>query len=174
MVCYVYDGNYIEAIPIKNRSEGEFKRAYEYIYEMCTTKGYKPTLHKLDNESSRDLKEWISEQQTKLQFTPPDMHRTNAAEKAIQTWKNHFLSGLASLPAEFPIAHWCQLIPQANITLNLLRASRMNLALSTQAAMHRCYQFEVTPMAPPGTKAFIHIKPHRREHGVFMRKMGGM
>jgi hypothetical protein len=65
----------------------------------------KLTLHKLDNESSRDLKEWIGEQQTKFQFTPPNMHRTNAAEKAIQTWKNHVLSGLASLPADFPISH---------------------------------------------------------------------
>eukprot|EP00957_Ditylum_brightwellii_P123860 9441799-Ditylum_brightwellii.AAC.1 len=26
------------------------------------------------------------------------MHQTNAAEKAVQTWKSHFLAGLASLP----------------------------------------------------------------------------
>jgi hypothetical protein len=39
MVCSVYNGNYIKAIPIKNCSEGEFKRAYEYIYNICTKKG---------------------------------------------------------------------------------------------------------------------------------------
>jgi hypothetical protein len=54
------------------------------------------------------------------------------------------------------------LIPQANITLNLLRPCRQNPALSAHAAIHGSYAFEVTPMAPPGTKAFIHIKPHKR------------
>lgn len=90
------------------------------------------------------------------------MHRQNAAEKAIQTWKNHFLAGLASLPKDFPIIHWCRLIPQANITLNLLRPCRQNTALSAHAAIHGSYAFEATPMAPPGTKAYIHIKPHKR------------
>eukprot|EP00957_Ditylum_brightwellii_P055189 4183804-Ditylum_brightwellii.AAC.1 len=100
------------------------------------TKGYKPKLHKLDNETSHELKAWIEGQQTTVQYTPPDMHRTNATEKAIQTWKNHFLAGLTSLPAKFPINFWCSLIPQANITLNLLRLCRINPALSAQAAMH--------------------------------------
>eukprot|EP00957_Ditylum_brightwellii_P045135 3422320-Ditylum_brightwellii.AAC.1 len=36
----------------------------------------------------------------------------------------------------------------------------MNPALSVQAAMHGYHQFEVMPMAPPGTKAFIYIKLH--------------
>eukprot|EP00957_Ditylum_brightwellii_P103017 7851298-Ditylum_brightwellii.AAC.1 len=103
MVFYLYDANYIQGIPIKNRSAGEFEWAYAEAYEMMRTKGYKPKLHKLDNEISRRLKAWIERQQTTMQYTPPDMHRTNAAEKAIQTWKNHFLAGLASLPAKFPI-----------------------------------------------------------------------
>eukprot|EP00957_Ditylum_brightwellii_P019003 1430359-Ditylum_brightwellii.AAC.1 len=90
------------------------------------------------------------------------MHRTNAAEKAIQTRKNHFLAGLASLPAEFPINFWCSLIPQANITLNLLQPCCINPALSAQTAMHGEFHFESTPMAPPGTKALIHIKPNKR------------
>jgi hypothetical protein len=29
MVCYAYDCNFIEAIPLKNRSNNEFQRAYE-------------------------------------------------------------------------------------------------------------------------------------------------
>eukprot|EP00957_Ditylum_brightwellii_P037761 2855494-Ditylum_brightwellii.AAC.1 len=90
------------------------------------------------------------------------MHRQNAAEKAIQTWKNHFLAGLESLPKDFPIIHWCRLMPQANITLNLLRPCRQNTALSAYAAIHGSYAFEATPMAPPGTKAYIHIKLHKR------------
>eukprot|EP00957_Ditylum_brightwellii_P136139 10382589-Ditylum_brightwellii.AAC.1 len=90
------------------------------------------------------------------------MHHQNAAEKAIQMWKNHILAGLASLPKDFSIVHWCHLIPQANITLNLLQPCRQNPALSAHAAIHGSYTFEATPMAPPGTKAYIHMKPHKR------------
>eukprot|EP00957_Ditylum_brightwellii_P105401 8035240-Ditylum_brightwellii.AAC.1 len=90
------------------------------------------------------------------------MHHQNAAEKAIQTWKNHFLAGLASLPMDFPIIHWCRLIPQEIITLNLLRPCRQNTVLSAHAAIHGSYAFKATLMAHPGTKVYIHIKPHKR------------
>jgi hypothetical protein len=116
---------------------------------------------------SRDLMEWIDAQQTEVQFTPLEMHWTNAAEKAVQTWKNHFLAGLASLQDEFPIAHWCCLIPQANLMLNLISPCRQNPTLSAQATIHGCYNFEATPMAPPGTKCFLHIKPHKRDSWGF-------
>eukprot|EP00957_Ditylum_brightwellii_P051182 3879973-Ditylum_brightwellii.AAC.1 len=105
MFVYCYDANYIEDVLIKKWPEREFQQAYEGVYNMLTKKGYKPQLHKLDNETSRDLMEWIDDQQTEIQFTPPEMHQTNAAEKAVQNWKNHFLTGLASLPDEFPITH---------------------------------------------------------------------
>eukprot|EP00957_Ditylum_brightwellii_P136093 10379281-Ditylum_brightwellii.AAC.1 len=58
--------------------------------------------------------------------------------------------------------HWCRLVPQANITLNLLQPCCQNTALSAHAAIHGSYAFKTTPMAPPGTKAYIHIKPHKR------------
>eukprot|EP00957_Ditylum_brightwellii_P045358 3438217-Ditylum_brightwellii.AAC.1 len=90
------------------------------------------------------------------------MHWTNAAEKVIQTWKNHFMAGLASLPADFPITHWCRLIIQANLTLNILRPCRQNPALSAQEAIHGTFHFEAPLMAPPGTKCYIHIKPRKR------------
>eukprot|EP00957_Ditylum_brightwellii_P202202 15329061-Ditylum_brightwellii.AAC.1 len=95
------------------------------------------------------------------------MHQTNATEKAVQTWKNNFLAGLASLPDEVPITHWCCLIQHANLTLNLLRPCQQNPALSAQAALHGCYNFEETLISPPGTKCFIHIKPHKRASWEF-------
>eukprot|EP00957_Ditylum_brightwellii_P147740 11250839-Ditylum_brightwellii.AAC.1 len=90
------------------------------------------------------------------------MHQTNAAESAIQTWKNHFIAGLASLSVDLPITHWCRLITQANLTLNILRSCRQNPALSAQEAMHGTFHFKVTPMAPPGTRCYINIKPHKQ------------
>eukprot|EP00957_Ditylum_brightwellii_P146230 11134384-Ditylum_brightwellii.AAC.1 len=51
---------------------------------------------------------------------------------------------------------------KANITLKLLRPCRQNTALSAHAAIHGSFAFEATPMTPPRTKAYIHIKPHKR------------
>ena len=163
MIFYIYDANYIKGTPIKNRSQSEFLRAYQEMYDELIQKGYKPKLHKLDNEKSAELLEFIKSQQTAYQLAPPEMHRTNPAEKAVQTWKNHFVAGLASLPPNFPIALWCHLVEQANITLNILGPCRQNPALSAQAAMNGCFNFDATPMAPSGTKSMAHIKPQRRE-----------
>ena len=132
------------------------------MHDEFITKGYKPKLHKLDNEKSAELLEFIKLQQTAYQLAPSQMHRTNPAEKAVQTWKNHLVSGLASLPPNFPIALWCHLMEQANIPLNILRPCRQNPALSAHAAMNECLNFDEMPIAPPGTKAMAHVKPQRR------------
>lgn len=39
----------------------------------------------------------------------------------------------------------------------------MNPALSAHAALEGCFNFKATPMAPPGTKAYVHVKPQRRK-----------
>ena len=86
------------------------------------------------------------------------MHRRNAAERAIQTCKDHFLVCLANVDPEFPITEWDRLLPQASITLNLLRNSRMNPKLSAYAYLFGNFDFNATPLAPPGTKVIIHEK----------------
>ena len=120
MIFYVYDANAIIAYPLRNRMAKEMLDTYQDLYKKLTKCGFKPKLHKLDKEISKEVEDFVLEQQTALQYTPPDMHQQNTAEKAIQTWKMHFKSGLANLPREFPISHWCKLIHQANITLNML------------------------------------------------------
>ena len=163
MVFYVYDANAIIGQPIRNKTAKEMLETYTEMYKKLTKCGFKPKLHKLDNEVAKEVIEFVEDQQTSLQHTPPDMHCQNAAEKAIQTWKMHFKAGLASLPAEFPISHWCKLIPQANATLNMLRPCRMNPKLSAHEALEGSFSFDATPLAPPGNKTYIHVKPNRRE-----------
>ena len=89
---------------------------------------------------------------TKFQFAPPAIHRQNAAERAVRTWKNHFISGIASLPNEFPISNWCWLIPQCNINLNLMQPCRQNRPLLAHTDLHGEFHFDATPMVPPDTK----------------------
>ena len=63
------------------------------------------------------------------------------------------------------MSEWDRLIPQANLTLNLLRNSRCNPALSAYAYIYGTYNFRATPTAPPGTKVIAHI--HLTNRGMW-------
>ena len=101
---------------------------------------------------------------------PPHIHRRNSAERAMQTFKNHFIAGLASTDPNFPLSNWCRLLPQAELTLNLLRPSRLNPKLSAYAQLEGTFDFNRTPLAPPGTRVIVHEKPTQRRtwapHGI--------
>eukprot|EP00957_Ditylum_brightwellii_P007523 568683-Ditylum_brightwellii.AAC.1 len=91
MIFYVYDVHFTKGIPIKSKKSKEYQKAYNDFYAELTTKGYKPTLHKLDNEVSRDVIYWIKkQQQATVKLAPPDMHCQNLSKGSIQTWKDHF------------------------------------------------------------------------------------
>ncbi len=126
-----------------------------------TACGYRPLLHKLDNETSHNVKAFIMAEQVKIQYTPPDMHCTNPAKRAVQTWKNHFTAGIAGIPSSFPIANWCRLTPQSNMTLNMMHLCCLNPPLSAHEAMEGSFSFNATQLAPLGTKVLIHLKPTR-------------
>ena len=98
-----------------------------------------------------------------FQLAPPHMHRRNAAERAIRTFKNHFIAILCGTDPNFPIALWDRLLPQALLTLNLLRPSRINPRLSAYAQLHGAFDYNRTPIGPLGTKIVVHIKPEVRE-----------
>ena len=161
-IFYIYDCNHIKGVPIKSRKKEELLRAYKEVYKYCEERGYKPKLHKLDNETSRDVESFIRSEQAQFQYTPPDMHRTNPAERAIQTWKSCMKSCMASLPPNFPMAYWCRLSDQVNFAVNIVRKCLRNPLLSAWAAMEGEYHFDATPIAPPGSEMMIHEKPNRR------------
>jgi hypothetical protein len=58
---------------------------------------------------------------------------------------------------------WDILLPQAVITLNMLRTSRINPKLSAATHIYGQYDFNRAPMAPPGTRIIAHEKPNRRQ-----------
>jgi hypothetical protein len=55
-VFYIFDANTICSVLIKNSSKEELLCAYCKIYAWLTLCGFKPLLHKLDNETSKDVK----------------------------------------------------------------------------------------------------------------------
>ena len=162
MVLYKYDTNAILTEPIKNRTGAEILRAYQKLHTYLTRRGFQPRTHWLDNEASESLKHFNTHHNITFQLVPPHMHRRNAAERTIRTWKNHFVAGLCSTDTNFPMHLWDRLLPQATLTLNLLRPSRRNPHISAYQMLEGAFDFNRTPMAPPGTKIIIHEKPTQR------------
>ena len=81
---------------------------------------------------------------------------SQSAEQAIQTFKNHFLAGLATFNKDFPIQEWDCLLLQAEMTLSLLCSSRNNPQLSVYAYLFGHYNYNTHSMDPPGTKFIVH------------------
>jgi hypothetical protein len=127
-----------------------------------TAKGFKPKLQTMDNEASAALKNYLTEKEMNYQLVPPHCHRTNAVERAIRTFKEHSKSGLATVDPDFPIHLWERLLPQAEITLNLLRASRLHPQLFAAAYYHGLIDYNKTLFGPPGCKIIAHEKPSQR------------
>ena len=86
---------------------------------------------------------------------PPGVHRINAAEREVQTWNNHFISGLFSTGPNFPMHLLCSLIKKYTFTLNLLRQCRHNPRISAYTALEVTLGFNKTTLAPSGYKVVI-------------------
>jgi hypothetical protein len=159
MVCYVYDCRYIKVIPMKSRSASEWVKEYYHIHQELTVKGFRPKLQTLDNEASAALKSFFTANNVEYQLVPPQFHRPNAAERAIRTFKEHFVAGLSSVDPTFPLHLWDRLLPQAEITLNRLRTLRLHPQLSAAAHFHGLVDYNKTALSPPGCKIIAHEKP---------------
>ena len=82
----------------------------------------------------------------------PTNHRVNAAERAIQTFNNHFISGLCSTDIEWPFQLWNTMTEQAVIPCNTLLTSHIDPRKSAYHQLHgNRYDWNRLPMAPPGT-----------------------
>ena len=163
MILYHYDTNAILTHPLKSRHGDELTQAYKNLFMYLTERGFKPVLQKLDNEAPATLKKFMRDNGVDYQLVPPHVHRRNAAERAISTFKDHFIAGLCSTDKSFPLHLWDRLLPQCTLTLNLLRPSRLNPAISAQEQLNGRFDFNRTPLAPPGHRVLVHVKPNMRE-----------
>eukprot|EP00804_Cyclotella_cryptica_P025772 CCRYP_002950-RA/>CCRYP_002950-RA protein AED:0.35 eAED:0.35 QI:0/-1/0/1/-1/1/1/0/132 len=85
----------------------------------------------LDNKASKDYRHAITQEwKATYQLVPPNVHSANATKRAIRTFKAHFLSILAGIDPTFPNYLWDKLLPQTELTLNLLCQSTLAPAIS--------------------------------------------
>jgi hypothetical protein len=139
MVMVEIDSNSILVKPMKSRKDAEMIRAYDALLLRLKRAGIKPKKHALDNEVSENMKTHIRDTcKLNMELVPPGCHRQNA--------------GVAD---DFPPSLWDRLLPQTEITVNLIRQSmllRMYQHMHTSvdpstttkchwrqwAAMHKC------------------------------------
>jgi hypothetical protein len=115
--------NCILAEPLPNRKANSIVAAHKRIIERLRCAGITCSFVMLDNECSSALQSFLHEESIKFQKTPPSIHRRNAAEQAICTFKIHFVAGLCTVNTSFPLYLWDKLLLQAELMLNLLRRS---------------------------------------------------
>ncbi len=163
MIACELDGNYIDAEPLKSKTTSDLVSAYQSIFSRWSQTGtISPNWHILDNEAPEELKAAIRKNNCRVELTPADMHRRNAAERAIQTFKSNFISVLAGVSDDFPITRWDELVPGAILQTNLLRQSNVAPKVSAYSYLHGPFDYNRMPLAPLGCACQFHAKPGRR------------
>ena len=90
------------------------------------------------------------------QLVPPDDQRQDLAEEAIQTWKDHSTSMLSGTADGFLLHLWCQIIPQAERQLLLLRQSHENPTFSAYIYLKGAHDYITLPFPLIGMEMLIH------------------
>ena len=164
--------NYIHAEPMTDRSATSYIPRFRSAIEFFRSKGHLISSARLDNETSALLEKFFTQEaKIPFQYITAGSHRANKAERAIRSWKNHFIAGISSVDSSFPMHQWPKLIPQANITINLLRPSSINPLISAYKGIFNSdYDFLAHPIAPPGIKVTVYEPSDNRTswnpHGV--------
>ena len=74
---------------------------------------WKPILNIIDNMASKEVQAYLEAEKVNIQLVEPHNHRVNAAERAIQTFKNHLIARLSTCDARSPSLLWNKIVPQA-------------------------------------------------------------
>jgi hypothetical protein len=159
MVMVEIDSNAILVEPMKNRTDANMIQAYNALLLQLKRASIVPKKHVLDNKVSENMKNHIQDMcNLDMELVPPGCHRRNAAEVAIRNFKAHFLSVLAGVANDFPPNLWDRLLPQTEITTNLIQ--QFNATPNFLAYVHLSgpFNYNKMPVAPMGREAQVHEK----------------
>ena len=98
------------------------------------------------------------------QLVPPNVHRRNIAERAIRTFKAHFLEILAGVDPDFPKFMWDNLFVQTELTINLLRQATLNPRMSAWEYYNGAFDYTAIPLGPIGCKIIIHTTSNKLKY----------
>ena len=101
MIMYHWDCNVIWGQPLKKNSARDIGEAYNALMKYFINGNFQPNLFIFDNEFSGEFKAALHDNDIFLHLVTPHIYRNNPAERAIQTWKDHFLADLASVHPDY-------------------------------------------------------------------------
>ena len=143
--------------PITGLDSERILETYKKNFEYLLGKGFKkPKVNVMDNQATKAIKATLTPQQVTLQLVEPHNHRVNAAERAIQTFKNRFIGALGTTDSKFLIQLWDKLSPQVQDCINLLCRSCILPSKLAYKTLKGPYDGNHYPLAPLGTRAIIY------------------
>jgi hypothetical protein len=159
MVMVEIDSNAILVEPMKSHKDEEMIHTYNTLLLHLKQAGIVPKKHVLDNKVSENMKNHIHDTcKFDMELVPPGCHQRNAAKVAICNFNVHFLSVLAGVANDFPPSLWDWLLPQTEITINLIRQSNATPNVLAYAHLSGPFDYNKMPLAPMGCEAQVHEK----------------
>jgi hypothetical protein len=150
--------------PQKSRSSFDYVSSFASILAFFTAHSQPLPSLIVDNETSLECRDYFLSQRLPVTFVPPQTHRSNPAERAVRTGKNHFISVFSSTHPDFPDDLWGRLLPYAETILNVMRSWRPDPSLSPWSGFHRLsYDFSAHPIHPPGQLCLTFSDPDHRD-----------
>jgi hypothetical protein len=166
-----YNG-YVHYEPMMTREKGSYVEAFKLTLAFYRRHKVRIEIQILDNEKSKLLEQYLQTQEgVQVHYCPPKNHRSNRAERAIRTGKNHVIGVSATTDANCPDNLWGDFLEQAEITLNILLPWRLDPNRSAYHGLTGAkFDFERHPMAPAGMRVTLFKHPDDRlswgNHGV--------
>ncbi len=110
-VAYTYnlDTILVHAMPSKNNAT--MIAAFSNIFSTLAAHGYAPTLNVMKNECSKAVEAHIK---MNVYLVPPHNHHINVAERAIATFKEHFIVGPATVDKDCRSSFGMNFYPKSN------------------------------------------------------------
>ena len=173
IIAYHCNANLILAKPFTSRKYMHRLLAYDKTMQRLIDNKLIIDLQILDNEGSAEYKRAITKKwNANYQLVPPNTHWSNAAERAIRTFKAHFISILAGVAPDPPRSLWNLLLLQTELTLNLLKQATLNPTQSAWSYFHGPFNYYATPIGPFVCDIISHKKTGTRHSCDFLGAAG--
>jgi hypothetical protein len=114
-VAYIYDLNSIIVQPMPSRTDSFFIAALSEVFAILCAHDYQPALNMMDNKCSKAVQKHIQSNKMNIQLVPLHNHCINAAERAIATFKKHFVAALATVDMLFPYSFGANFYHKSNL-----------------------------------------------------------
>jgi hypothetical protein len=105
-VVYIYDLSISLVCTMPSKNDAAMIITSTKIFPTLAAGRYKPTLNVTDNECSKMVEAYIKSNKMNIHLVLPHKHRVNAAKRAIATFKEHFITGLATGDRNCPLQLW--------------------------------------------------------------------